>query len=424
MTRGIDPFENRAVHSPAHHGKGDEMHICKAGAWSVMVALGFTGIAQAGLSASPLTNERDAAAGLVAAFQLRTEVPWEVAVLTYRARDYTDRALRILAANTTPAALLATPNGQSFPCAISGSVNARLSRTLPRTVKLEWNACVFENGIRHSLTGPGEVELPADTFSPAYAKSVRVGNATRDLTDQLDLLFTDPSVPSTVNTFNIRLAGIVPLARATDTDLFEGSFSYDLSGRAYERVYFQRAGEGDTFFAQEMSVTATNGHVSGYLDYGRRDDLRVSGRLDWWTRQDASSQEPEYTDSSRIDADGLRLQTVWDDAAAAQKFSIDGRVAYTWPQGYDMNCGCATVYSYDTKIAARRAAGYNDVDFYDAGKIVINGNATASFSLVGNPDDGQVLMHTDLDVSRVGSFDFETEPENLWNLQYAARCPQ
>jgi len=398
------------------------MHIRKAGAWSALATLGFTAIAQAGLSATPLTNERDAAAGLVTAFQLRTEVPWQVAVLTYRTRDYTDRALRILAANTTPAALLATPGGQSFPCAISGSVNARLSRTLPRTLKLEWTACVFENGIRHSLTGPGEVVLPADTFSPAFAKSVRVGNATRDLTDQLDLLNTDPGVPSTLNTLNVRMAGNVPLARETDTDLFEGSFAYELSGRAYERVYFQRAGEGDTFFAQEMSITATNGHVSGFLDYGLRDDLRISGQFDWWTRQDASSQEPEYTDSSRIDADGLRLQTVWDETAGAQKFLIQGRVAYTWPQGYDMNCS-NTVYSYDTRIPARRAPGYNGLDFYAAGKIVINGNTTARFSLVGNPDEGQVLMHTDLDVTGVGSFDYETEPENLWNLQYAARCP-
>jgi hypothetical protein len=68
-------------------------------------------------------------------------------------------------------------------------------------------------------------------------------------------------------------------------------------------------------------------------------------------------------------------------------------------------------------------AGYNDADFYDAGKIVINGNTTARFSQVGNPDDGQLLMHTDLDVNHVGSFDYETEPENLGNLQFAARCP-
>ena len=101
------------------------MHFLRTGAWSAVAALGLTGIAHAE-SASPLTNERDAAAGLVTAFQLRTDVPWEIAVLTYRTRDYTDRALRILAANTTPAALLAAPNGRSFPCAISGSVNARL----------------------------------------------------------------------------------------------------------------------------------------------------------------------------------------------------------------------------------------------------------------------------------------------------------
>ena len=402
--------------------QGDDMHILKTGAWSAVATLGFMGVAHAQF-ASPLTSERDAAAGLVTAFQLRTDVPWEIAVLTYRTRDYADRALRILAANTTPAALLAAPNGRNFPCAISGSVNARLSRTLPRTLKLEWTACVFENGIRHSLTGPGEVVLPSDTFSPSTVKSVRVGSSTRDLNDQLNLLNAEPGVPSTVNTLNVRMTGVVPLARATDTDPFEGSFAYELVGRAYERVYFQRAGEGDTFFAQEMSVTATKGYVSGFLDYGQRDDLRVSGKFDWWIRQDASSQEPEYIDSSRIEADGFRILTAFDAAAGAQKFSVAGRVSYTWPEGYDMNCGCAITYSYDTKIPARRVAGYTETDFYDAGKIVINGNATARFSLVGNPDEGQLLMHTDLDVSHVGSFDYETEPENLGNLQFAARCP-
>jgi hypothetical protein len=88
-----------------------------------------------------------------------------------------------------------------------------------------------------------------------------------------------------------------------------------------------------------------------------------------------------------------------------------------------MNCGCDIVYSYDTKIPARRLPGYHDIDFYEAGKIVINGNTAARFSLIGIPDEGQILMHTDLDVNRVGSFDYETEPENLANLQYAARCP-
>jgi hypothetical protein len=387
-----------------------------------VAVLGLAGIAQAE-PASPLTNERDAAAGLVTAFQLRADLPWHIAVLTYRTRDYTDRALRILAANTTPAALLAAPNGRSFPCAISGSVHARLSRTLPRTLKLEWTACVFENGIRHSLTGPGEVVLPADTFSPSTVKSVRVGSATRDLNDQLNLLDTEPGAPPTVNTLNARMVGLIPLARATDTDLFEGSFAYELVGRAYERVYFLRAGEGDTLFAREMSITATKGHVSGFLDYGQRDDLRASGKFDWWTRQDASSQEPEYIDSSRIDADGFRLQTVFDPSAGAQKFSVGGRVSYTWPEAYGMNCGCGITYSYDTRIPARRVPGYNDMDFYDAGKIVINGNTTARFSLVGNPDEGQALMHTDLDVNHVGSFDYETQAEYLADLLFAARCP-
>jgi len=380
--------------------------------------------AQAGLVPSNLNSEREAAAGLVTAFQLRIEVPWEVAVLSYRTRDFTDRALRILAANTSPAALLAATNGQTFPCEISGTVNARLSRTLPRTLKLEWTACVFESGIRHSLTGPGEVVLPSDTFTPATVKSIRFGNSTREVVDVLTLLESAPDVPTTLTTFNIRMAGLVPMARESATDLFEGAFAYELSGRAYERAYFQRAGEGETLFAYEMSIAATNGYVSGFLDYGRRDDLRVSGKFDWWTREDASSQQPEYMNTSRIVADDLRLQTVWDAAAGTNKFSIDGRVNYTWPEGYQMNCNCGTTYSYVTKVPARQLPPYYDTDFYDAGKIVMNGTATAAFSVVGNPDEGQVLMHIDLDVRHVGNFDYEVEPYNLWSLQYFARCAE
>lgn len=398
------------------------MSIRKLGAIGALIVLASA--AQAGLPASSLNSEREAAAGLVTAFHLRSEVPWEVAVLSYRTRDYTDHALRILAANTSPTALLAKTGGQTFPCEISGTVNAKLSRTLPRTLRLEWTDCVFEKGIRHSLTGPAEVVLPSDTFTPATVKSIRFGNATRDVVDVLTLLDSAPEVPTTLNTFNIRMAGAVPMARETVNDLFEGAFAYELSGRAYERAYFQRGGEGDALFAYEMSVTATNGYVSGFLDYGRRDDLRVSGKFDWWTREDASSQQPEYTNTSRIVADDLRLQTVWDAAASTNKFSIDGRVNYTWPEGYQMNCSCGTTYSYVTKVPARQIAPYYYTDFYDAGKIVMNGTATAAFSMVGNPDDGQVLMHIDLDVRRVGNFDYDVEPENLWNLQYAARCAE
>jgi hypothetical protein len=39
---------------------------------------------------------------------------------------------------------------------------------------------------------------------------------------------------------------------------------------------------------------------------------------------------------------------------------------------------------------------------------------------VGDPDNGQVLMHTDLDVNRVGSFDYGTQPEYLGDLLSAA----
>jgi hypothetical protein len=384
----------------------------------------FTGLAHAGLRPSALNSEREAAAGILTAFQMRTEAPWHVAVLTYRTRDYTDRALRILAANTTPAALLAATHGASFPCDISGTVHARLSRTLPRTLKLEWTNCVFETGLLHNLTGPAEVVLPADTFAPATVKSIRLGNASRNLTDELLLLFTDPGQVPTVNTFNLRMAGLIPMARADVNDLFRGAFAYELSGRAYERVYFLRAGEGDTLFAQEMSVTATHGFVAGFLDYGRRDDLRVSGTFDWWTRQDASSQEPEYRDSSRIVADGLRLQTVWDETAGANLFSIDGRVDYTWPQGWGMNCACGTVYSYDTRTPARHVPQYDDTPFFDAGKIVMNDTAAVLFSAVGDPDEGQLLSHIDLDVRRVGNFDYEIDGYNLGGLQDAARCPE
>jgi hypothetical protein len=384
----------------------------------------FTGTAQAALRPSAINSEREAAAGLLTAFQMRTEVPWQVAVLTYRTRDYTDRAMRILAANTTPAALFAANDGQNFPCDISGTVHARLSRTLPRTLKLEWTNCVFDTGLLHNLTGPAEVVLPGDTFTPATVKSIRLGNSSRDLTDELRLLFGEPDQVPTTNTFNLRMTGLVPMARANENDIFQGAFAYELSGRAYERFYFFMAGEGDTLFSQEMSVSATNGFVSGFLDYGRRDDLRVSGTFDWWMRQDASSQAPEYRDSSRIVADGLRLQTVWDEGAGANLFSIDGRVDYTWPEGWGMNCACGTVYSYDTRVPARHVPQYNDTPFFDAGRIVMNDTATARFSAVGNPDEGQVLSHIDLDVRRVGNFDYEIDGYNLGSLQDAARCPE
>lgn len=383
----------------------------------------LTTAANAGLRPSAINSEREAAAGLLTAFQMRIDVNWEVAVLTYRVRDYTDRALRNIAANTTPSALIAASGGKTIPCDISGTVHARLSRTLPRTLKLEWTNCVFDTALLHNLNGPAEVVLFTDTLTPAAVKSIRFGTATRNVTDALTLLFSDPSVVPTINTFNIRLSGLVPLARETVNDLFEGAFAYEISGNTYERFYYQRAGEGDTMFSTETTVSATNGFVSGYLDYGRRDDLRVSGTFEWKTRQDASSQEPEYRDSSRIVADGLRLLTAWDETENAEKFSIDGKVEFTWPQGWNLDCACGTVYSFDTKIPARRVPGFYDADFYDAGKIVINDTATARFSQTGDPESGSSLMHIDLDVRRVGNFDYDVDSGGPWALISAAQCP-
>jgi hypothetical protein len=105
---------------------------------------------------------------------------------------------------------------------------------------------------------------------------------------------------------------------------------------------------------------------------------------------------------------------------AKQKFSIDGGSITARGLADELRRG--TTYSYVTKVPARRVPPYYNEDFYDAGKIVMNGTATAAFSMVGNPDEGQVLMHIDLDVRHLGNFDYEVEPGNLWGLEYAARC--
>jgi hypothetical protein len=359
------------------------------------------GAAQAPLRASTLQK---AAAGAIAAFHVADAAPWSIAVLTYDTRDLVDVTLKWLNSATTFERLRNATDGLNQNCPKAGYVTVRIAAANPRMIKLQWNACVFErSGWDHTLRGPGEVTLLADTLTPTTVAEIRLGDASTDLREELTIINSSTSIPD-VHARNLRLCGTIPLEHADGP--FVGSFAYELAGVYNETTYYAFPGETQPL-AAVMQVSADRINVAGSYSEdasGVRldDDLRlISGKITLVNVTPATTTQPADTQTTRFSAENLQIRRVTDRNVGTETLSIDGKTNYGWSAATGLGCNSG-LYTFKTQVPMRRQL-YAAYLPYDAGRLTVNDVATVALSLSASSD----MTHVQLNVRKLGLFEFD-----------------
>ena len=369
-----------------------------------------------------INSEQRAAAATVAAKYLGEEVPIYLAALTYPAKNYTERTLRVLEETYSAPALRRANKWVVVGCPGSGTFKARLPRN-SHVLEIEWVACTFEiSGHEYILTGPAQVTLCDDDLTPANVSALSVGDSRRDMVEQVATggVLIDPQSQTSRN---VRMAGLITLGRPTVDDNFDGNFAYSLEGYTHFVSRIRVAVPGEVYQTYESRTSAQNAWVSGILEHGDlgwQEDMRFStGTLTSFSKRGAVLDQPETLDSHSIRTSGLRIRNSGDYMVDAEYFLIGGSVNYTFPQNRGMDCSNGG-YTFKTNVLVRKPSGFQPSS-YDAGEILINGAALVKFSANADPSElGE--MHIDLDVANVGSFDYDGNGFYETALPAAARC--
>lgn len=357
----------------------------------------------------PLDDEQSAAAAGLSMFHLGNQVPGNLAGLTYAAKDYTDRTLRLLEAAYRPSAVARARNGVVVACPVSGSFRAKYS-TSSRVVEIEWNACNIEiYGQQHILTGPGKVSLCADDFTPEYVTSLSVGNGSRDLVERF-VIDGVPTGPENQTVRNLRLTGYITFGRETVDDNFEGQFAYLLDGRIHTSSKTLVGVPGEVYQLSESGLTAKDVVVSGnlrYDDLGWEEDVRLgTGIIKNVVRYGALLDQPARDLSSSYRAVNLRVRNAGDYQTGDETLQVDGFAQYSFQKDNGPVCANGG-YTYQTRVLLRHPPEFQSgVESYDMGEVLLNGAATLRFSAntVDPWDTGE--MRVDMAVNGVGSFSY------------------
>jgi hypothetical protein len=404
------------------------MRFVRSRALRALVLIMVSAAAQALPPDTVLDEERKAAAGTAAALYAGRNLTADLGRLSGGASNIADRTLRLLDAATTPAALLGKPHGLTVACPLGGSFTARLPATLPRVLELEWNGCATHTDIyTRAFSGPGEIALYGDDFRPAAVAGIRLGTPLRDHVEVLDSLNFPLTVPLR-HVRNLRLSGHIALSRLNeDVERFRGPFAYVLTGFYYEELFREIEAPKEEWPKSIFWWSAEGAHISGKYDFGPGgrvwDELRIAaGRFYFQFDSESSPGVMGSTENHSITADDLHIKNNFDDWYGTTTYSIDGRLSVVWPERMRMNCDCENVYSYHTEVPLRRPVIFGSSTYvFEAGKLNINGSATATFSMVANP--APFPLHVDVDANGVGQFGYDMSFRGFDELAEAAACP-
>jgi hypothetical protein len=327
------------------------------------------------------------------------------ATMVSDSHEFAAHALSKLNAATTPAALRAMPTGIDLPCA-NGSLTVRMPRRFPRVLNIEWNGCQRYQFFPQLITGPGQIMLLTDDFSPNHVAGIRLGSDTRDLSIVHDEQYPE-EFSHTVITRNVRMTGWIPMSweyRPEGSDraaYFVSGFRHEISDRiptdpAQPPAHYEWRNELRNGLVMQLSQWANE---QMYYD----DEWRyVSGEYQ------STSIEPYWgTNTTRWSVDNLRIRRVTDYANWSGNFSYDGDVSWTWHEAAPAGCTDGRV-SLHTR-SPFTIPSLDDSGIRDSGELVINGTATfRAYSSVtsppGPPASDRLLT---MDVQDVGSFHYD-----------------
>lgn len=404
----------------------------------VRAAAGIAGLlVMASAGAAPVvidTQQKAAAAALTThnfflGDNTSNTLPVLLIQLAYPSRDLASQTLGLLANATTPAALTATKGGMTIPCPLGGSFKAKLPRNGSLTLQLDWLGCTFllyptDPQSATTFTGPGTVQLTESTFAPTTIALLRLGSIIDDVVTT-NHYQDEYSNQDTTSSFNVRMAGLIPMTRLNPASHFIGEFDYRITGfnRQHTVSTLTFPGVPPETNSYDYSAVIEQAAVSGdHPGPGFIEDQDLFVTRGTFTTSNSSSYAPEPRSFS-ISPHDLHWYSVTDFATYDRMKTLDGRADVTWSPNHGTGCLNGT-YVFRTDKLLEQSVYTGNV--FLAGALKVNNALTLRYSspytrpLTDFPPvfQGTVM----LDLKRVGTNDVPFNYSAINPLQSLAQC--
>jgi hypothetical protein len=354
-----------------------------------------------------LDSEQRGAAAWVTTFFATNWTEGVAGVMVSDSVPFTQAVLAKLDAATTPAALRAMPSGITIPCANGGSYTVRMSRGLPRVLSIEWSDCqIVRWNPTQVLTGPGQVVLLGDTFTPTHVAAIWLGSSNRDLVMPSHEASPD-QVSDSILTRNVRMIGVIPVSTAY---VPEGSATsiYQASGVRHEVRELSFPASTRAPEHHEVHAELKNGVISETVNWAD-DFFYYDDEWRYVAGEFTQTQVDPFwgTQTTRWSVDNLRIRRITDYANWTGNFSYDGGFKWTWPA--QAPAGCLSG-SFAVRTRSPFTIPNLDANVQDSGELAINGAATyRAYSAATVPPGLPVPTASLLSMSvrNVGTFNYE-----------------
>jgi len=366
----------------------------------------------AAANAAPVVidSEQKANAAGAAAQRALGQPFFDQGLVTFYARGIAENALMQLAAASTPIALINSRNGITLACATSGNLTARMARTFPRVLKLQWQACKYNDidDYPRERNGNAEIVLLSDSFAPQTVAAIRFGTLNSDFTDSRHIEYPD-QITDELRSLNLRMLGQIPMVRAFPLyGLFVGDFAFELTGFYQTYSLTELPGSGQAPIEQTTRTSAEFLIVSGATTYNTAKTHSVEDLRLHFGKVTHTSSSPSWGESrNSYSVDGLRVRREADFVTWSGSESVDGKVDFQYSP---LSGNCLNgAYAFKTRAPLVSNSLYSGR--FDAGELLINGSTTAQFFSAANVPPTlpvpQLGMLVHLDVRNVGSFNYD-----------------
>jgi hypothetical protein len=357
-----------------------------------------------------IDSEYKANAALVTALAAHGEPAHLHNSASYNARRIAEEALGRVASAISPQALMRNHSGLQQPCAISGTFRARMARSYPRVLKVQWNNCQFLHdldGYFSERNGAAEIVLLSDSFTPKHVASIRLGSATQDYSDHRVIL--DPEQTSyETRSANLRIVGLIPMVRAFPRfGLFTGAFAIDLTGFARDHAVYEFPDPTMPPYVTDSLTTWEHMLASGSNVYDApKTHLVETIEMHWGTANTSIEQSGWGRESRGFSPDNLRVRTESDFVNWRMYRAVNGAFDYRREMDGYPSChnGRYTVHTLAPYGGSMSGA-------LESGDLLINNSTRARFYSPTNvpphlpvPQNG-MLVH--LEVTGLGSFTYD-----------------
>jgi hypothetical protein len=382
-------------------------------------ALAALSLSTAALAAgnTPIQDDRQALRSVLTGYVLSAEAAGHVTVFSDLPRSLAEPVLLALSGVTTPAALAAVPAGITVPCAVSGSIFARVTPGPVRVLRIEWLGCRTDPSFNAVANGPAELLFTGNSFAPAALLSLRLGDRLRDVT--VDMPVTDnPRYGGSHVRWNVRIGGILPLRPAGDLGFFPGRLSALVDG-IYEVTDFirNRPDLGPPFYPQIQLFAAQSLVIRREQASTFEDNRILLGSLDYRFQSPTTPTRTGRTYDLPYRYWDFQVKRTYapSEPSAVQ---VNGRAQTRLGEFYGFT-GCPTeTFSYRTLTPWQ----LNPATFmFDTGTLAVNDDTIAEFSISGTEPFVDLLGHIDIGVQGLGDFHY-TAQFSFDELYASAAC--